>query len=577
MLTFRTVTLKNFLSIGDNPVTIRLDKSPTTLVSGKNGVGKTSIMTDSLCFALFGKAFRDIKKHRLINTVNQRDSLVELVFDVGSNQYKIIRGQKPNIFEVYLNDTKLNDTANVKDMQRYLEDQIIKFDYNVFSRVVVMSSMNYTPFLHLNTHERRKFVESILSLVVYSEMNNLHRQNVSRLKQEITAKSYEVDSVKTKLDAKNQVLTYISNAPNSASNTQFIKSLLSDIETEKDKLSKYENSLNEVPDNEPLLTNLAFIDSNINNLRGKIHKLEASIHVLTDKMNYLESNSTCIKCDQSITDDYKIRMLSELTSERDSLQDELDKLTDSVTQYQISRDKLSKKIDLITSTRTTIERSIQSQKAMILRLSNQVKALTEGLTDAQKDTSNDKKVIQGEIQQLNSDLESHNQDLEDLKITENIYSIVSSMLKDDGIKLELIRQYIPVLISNTNYYLSKMNIPLKFHIDELFNDTIVARYSDELEYNSLSAGERARVDIALNLAWIKTAKSKGGINTNLLVLDEIADNSLDQAGTTAMLDIINNELGKDMNIFIISHKTNLDENVQSILALEKVNGFTRIV
>lgn len=581
MIIFKEVTLKNFLSYGDNTTKIILDKSPTTLIAASNGIGKSSVL-DAICFALFGKSFRNINKKNLINTINQRDSAVTLSFISGNKSYIITRGQKPNIFTITEDGKTLNEDASVADTQAFLEKQILKFDFNVFSRVVVMSSMNYTAFLHLTPNERRTFVESILNLSVFSEMSKQHKANIATLKDKVNTAITSIDKYQALIKEKENFLAYIkSKDSTSKSNLKErleksmneITSLKSNLKSLVDDIASSESmaELQSIKDQK------ATIQSDIKKIEADIIKDEYEAKQLKSSMKWLSDNCECDKCSQAIQDAHRTSMLNSLDETYKTISERLEQNHAHLVRTQTHLSDLTKQE---TDIKTTLSAKLESKTDIEYQINaqmNQSKLLM-------KELENYKEANSDEIGQIMNELSSIKQDYDEAVTAFNRYSeqssllnIASDLLKDEGIKSEIIAKYIPVLVKYTNHYLTKMNTSMKFNLDENFNDAITVRYANEYGYNNLSAGERARIDIALNLAWIKTAKLKGGIDTNLLFLDEIADNALDQAGTLAIIDIINELSNEGMNIFIVSHKANLEEHVRSILTLEKVNGFTKIV
>ena len=579
MITFTEVKMKNFLSVGEDPLVFYLNKSPTTIISGSHGVGKTSII-DAITFSLFGKSFREIKKGSLINSVNQKNSFAEIKFTKGNTSYTILRGQKPHRLEITCNGMLLEENPSVIETQKYIEKQILGFDFNTFIRVCIMSTMNYTPFMSLSSYERRNFVENMLNLKMFSEMNKLHKAETILLKDEIQTIDSALNVIDTKLTEKHNFIAYIKT--NTDDDMKGYQASLVENELE---LKEIEDKLSQLSGKDSLIQKPLSVESQkLTEIQSEIYKIKSARSVNESKVSennktiaYIENHDDCDLCKQKITDENSnfifenlISINSLLTESYDastvlskSLYDNKEKVEVKISGYTTLKNQLAQKINGLNSSANIIRRNISSINTNIANL--QKKSLLNS-----DEVENEVKDLQQKHSEMKAEFETKT---EELKISNTLHEL----LKDTGIKADIIKQYIPMLCAYVNSYLSKLNISLTFDMDENFNEVISTIYADNFTYNNLSAGERTRLDLALAFSWMQVAKAKGSVDTNLLVLDEVLDANLDESGTLAAFDIVNDISKNGSNVFIVSHKANLEEHVTSVLSLEKTDGFTQII
>ena len=578
MITFKDLEMKNFLSVGEDPIVFHLNKSPTTIITGSNGVGKTSIV-DGITFSLFGKSFRDIKKGSLINSINKKNSYTSITLSKGNTDYKITRGQKPHMLIVEVNGAVMHETAAITETQKYIENQILGFDFNTFTRVCVMSTMNYTPFMSLSSYERRNFVENMLDLKMFSEMNKLHKAETILLKDEIKDIDNNLSIIDSQINEKRNFIAYIK-----SNSDDDLKSHQETLQKNITEIADVENKIAELSGKETLLVKpLTDSREKLTNIQADIYKLNSNISVIKSKVtendktiNYISNHDNCDLCKQQIDDKSSQQIISNLEQSNKTLEDSVE-----VTSKQLSN---------LYPLKTDTEAKINDYSGLANSVSQKINNLKQLKTLLER-TSNTAQIHINKIQEkslLNSDeverevaklIHKHSvlkQQFEDKTEELKISNTVLELLKDTGIKADIIKQYIPMLCAYVNSYLAKLNISLTFNMDENFNESISTRYTNDFTYNNLSAGERSRVDLALSFAWRNVAKAKGSVHTNLLILDEVLDANLDDSGTAASLEIVNDISQDNTNIFIVSHKSNLEEHVRSVLALEKVQGFTRI-
>jgi DNA repair exonuclease SbcCD ATPase subunit len=569
MITFQKVRWKNFLSTGTYFTEIDLQRSPNTLIIGNNGAGKSTIL-DALCFGLFGKPFRKINKPQLLNSINQQDCIVEIEFSIGKKQYKVIRGIKPNTFEVYCNGTMVDQDAKAKDYQEHLEKFILKLNYKSFTQVVILGSASFVPFMQLTPADRRAIIEDLLDIGIFSSMNAVVKEKMSIIKEANTKTKYDMDLTAEKIKMQKESLE----------------------EHKKHNDTEIEKKQKEISDSEEQITQLAkdigLIQKHINVLNSKISdqmamqkksgklvqlesKLESRLKKIEKEVGFYHDNSDCPTCKQSIEQEFREEQITTLNETKVEVNTAL---TDIAKQIAETSDR----IDTIQK----IVLHIQSHNNEIVKHNSTISAVNAFITKLQKEItelSNRKENLEEEnakLKELKEQLGELVKKQEELSTEKQYYEFASNLLKDTGIKTKIIRQYLPIMNKLINKYLTAMDFFVNFNINESFEETIKSRHRDEFGYANFSEGEKMRIDLALLFTWRQIAKLKNSTNTNLLILDEVFDSSLDGVGTEEFLKLIQ-EMGSDTNIFVISHKGDqLFDKFRSIIRFEKKNNFSQV-
>jgi DNA repair exonuclease SbcCD ATPase subunit len=568
MIIFEKVRWRNFLSTGNQFTEIDLNRNETTLIIGENGAGKSTVL-DALCFALFGKPFRTISKSQLVNTVNAMETVVEIEFSIASRRYKVIRGIKPNKFEIWQNDKMLNQEANNRDYQKILEQQILKLNYRSFTQVVILGSSTFVPFMQLKARFRREVVEDLLDIKIFSLMNMLLKQRLKDLVIELQEVEYNYKLCNEKITMQE---AYIKET--NSNKGSIIESKQNDYHSNSLMLDEKVNNKKTLEENQKGLFESVTDQINIESKDVKLKDLRSTLiekKKEKDRMiKFLSENEDCPACEQHIDKDFKDKMI-------DIKKDESNNILDGLYKMESELDKTQSRLGEISK----ITNEIQDNSIKIAQLNTSIKELekyqerlSNEITELEKSTINNSdeeklKTLQEEF----SGIEKNRKDLKE----EKVYKEASrAMLQDTGIKTKIIKQYLPIMNQLINKYLASMEFYVNFTLDENFDETIKSRFRDNFNYASFSEGEKMRIDLALLFTWRAIAKMKNSTNTNLLILDEIFDSSLDSAGTDEFLKILNTLEGE--NVFVISHKQDvLVDKFKHTLRFEKNKNFSKMV
>ena len=566
MIIFKYVRWKNFLSTGNNFTEIQLDRNPTTLIIGENGAGKSTIL-DALCFGLFGKPFRNISKGQLLNTVNGSSAMVELEFRIGTKEIKVRRGIKPNVFEIYINGKMYNQDANARDYQKYLEQQILKLNYRSFTQVVILGSSTFVPFMQLKARHRREVVNEILDIQIFSIMNLLMRERIKTITADIRENEYQHELAEEKITMQEK---YIKDTKSNKKNLITEKTNLMAGNEEEVFKQEANNKILKV-ENETYINQIADTDK----VKEQFDKMKDIQSTLTEKKNtnskmlqFFEDNDICPTCEQPLNNAEE--MINAKQQEVDKFTEALGDLTKVLVKSQNRQQEIKDIRDKIRDNEVKMAQSNSSIKELAkfnATLTSEIKALESGTVTKEEENK---------LKKLKKDFVFF--DKEKTKLREDLtYSEAArNMLQDTGIKTKVIKKYLPIMNKLINTYLNSMEFYVNFTLDENFNETIKSRYRDEFTYASFSEGEKMRIDLALLFTWRAVAKMKNSTNTNLLILDEIFDSSLDGTGTDEFLKILNT-LG-DENVFVISHKQDaLADKFRSTIKFEKVKNFSHVV
>ena len=567
MIIFKYVRWKNFLSTGNNFIEIELDRNSTTLIIGENGAGKSTVL-DALCFGLFGKPFRGINKPQLLNSINNSNCVVEIEFEIGSKKLKVIRGIKPNIFEIYVNGKMYNQDANVKDYQKYLEQQILKLNYRSFTQVVILGSSTFIPFMQLKARHRREVVEEILDIQIFSLMNMILKQRMKDTSVDLREIEYQNDLIKEKISLQQNYITEMKQ--NKEKLIAEKTALIGGNEEEVFKM-KMDIDFHQI-NNKELLCQIRDSDD----VDAKQIKLKDIRSTLVEKRNsnsrmveFFEKEDDCPTCEQHIDEKFKKDMIV-------TKQKEVDKFIAALTELEQTLNEIFNRkgdINAIADKIRENEVYLAKENSSITQLEKFNATLKSEIEQLQ--TSDVVKSDFDRFEELKGQLVGIEKEKSKLK-EEVIYcEAIRNMLQDTGIKTKIIKQYLPIMNKLINTYLTSMEFYVNFTLNESFEETIKSRYRDEFTYDSFSEGEKMRIDLALLFTWRAVAKMKNSANTNLLMLDEIFDSSLDSTGTDEFLKILHTLDGE--NVFVISHKQDvLVDKFKSTIRFEKVNNFSHI-
>jgi len=567
MIIFKTLRWKNLLSTGNHFTELKLNSNTNTLVVGTNGSGK-STMLDALCFALFGKPFRNINKPNLLNSINGKDCIVEVEFNIGNKQYKIVRGIKPNLFEIYQDGELINQDAAVRDYQEYLEKFILKLNYKSFTQIVILGSASFTPFMQLSASDRRSIIEDLLDIEIFSTMNSLVKERTSTNKEQTFVKKSEIDLLTQKYNLKKEhqdklnedkdvkVNEYASEIQSCRETIRTLHREIDDLERQK---QTYTEVCSKIPENEKKITAFKKVES----------KIESKISQVGTDRDFYEHNADCPTCRQAITLEFKEGHMGTLLSKEQELVSGLTELQVKITEHETLLTSLRSDEQTLHTIRielATKQTGKAGLEAAIVKLEKQIADLNASEESAD---ANELVDLQEQISTSQSDLR--------VLITERAYyDAASVLLKDTGIKTKIIKQYLPIINKLINKYLASLDFFVNFNLDESFKETIKSRHRDDFSYHNFSEGEKQRIDMALMLTWRAVAKLKNSSSTNLLILDEVFDSSLDTTGTEELMKILH--ALDEVNLFVISHKGDiLQDKFANTIKFEKVKNFSRIV
>jgi len=569
MILFKKVRYKNFLSTGQQFIEIDLDRANTTLVVGENGAGK-STMLDALCFGLFQRPFRSIKKDQLINSINEKECIVEVEFTVGQKDYKIIRGIKPNLFEIWCDGDMLNQDAAQRDYQKHLEQQILKLNYRSFTQVVILGNASFVPFMQLRARHRRQVVEEILDIEIFSKMNLLFREKQKNQDELIKQTDFNYQLVDNKIDDKRKYIDDISNR-----SKDLAESKKAELRKSITDITNYEEDIKQVRIEIAELQKLVLDETKVNSKHKKLHNMEAKLENTCNKhkkdLGFFQTHNDCPVCQQAIDEAYKSTMMSKKAEKIQELEIALGQIDKEIKTSEMKLDTINKTMVIIRERELLINRfetSITEIKKQTVRLGQEIAELQDEKVSTAEQT--------GELNQLRERITDLEKDKLDQK-NEMIYiDTARHLMQDTGIKTKIIKQYLPIMNQLINKNLANMDFFVNFSLDEEFNETIKSRHRDEFNYHSFSEGEKLRIDLAILFTWREIAKLKNSTNTNLLILDEIFDSSLDSSGTDEFMRILHTTMEKE-NVFVISHKGDtLIDKFPRVMKFEKYKNFTRM-
>jgi len=568
MILFEKIRWKNFLSTGNQYTEVELDSNSTTLIVGTNGAGKSTVL-DALTFSLFNKPFRKISKGQLINTVNEKDCRVEVEFSINETGWKVVRGIKPNLFEIHRNGVCLDQFANVNDQQKWLEQNVVKMNYKSFTQIVILGSSSFVPFMQLSATNRREVIEDLLDIKIFSSMNNLIKDKIRGVKEEVRTLDLKRESLNDKVTMQTNFIEELEQQGKGRieDNQGKIKSLSVEVDMHLEKNELIQGDIDELVKNQEKVTGATEKLRKMGTIKGTLSNKVATI---TKKTKFFEENTVCPTCKQDIEEEFRLNNISDAQDKIRELQSGYQELEEAIKKEEEREHhftKLSKEVTSLTHGISKNNTRISGCQRQIRDLESEIQRLTEQL--ANRNTEHEK------LESFKENLEETYKKLSTQKDTIRYHDFSYSLLKDGGVKSKIIKKYLPLINQQVNRYLQMMDFYINFTLDEEFNETVQSPIHDNFSYASFSEGEKMRIDLALLFTWREVARFKNSVNTNLLIMDEVFDSSLDGFGTEEFLKIIRFVI-KDANIFVISHKTGMDDRFGSVLRFEKIKGFSRV-
>ena len=568
MILFKTIKWKNFLSTGNQYTEVDFTLNSTNLIVGTNGAGKSTIL-DALTFSLFGRPFRKINKPQLINTVNEKDCIVEVEFTIGTTEWKVVRGIKPNIFEIHRNGEVLDQASASVDQQKWLEQTVLKMNYKSFTQIVILGSSTFVPFMQLPAAHRREVIEDLLDIKIFSSMNTVIKEKIRQIREEVKTLELKKESLFDKVEMQRNFIEELENRGNVKinDNQKKIANLDAEVDIYMRENSSLEESIFKYIKEQEEVTGAADKLRKLGNLKGKISQ---KVLTITTEHKFFTENTVCPTCTQDIDEAFRLHKITDAQNKAKELQSgyqELEETIKSEEERERQFNILSKEITKLTHEVSQNNTKISGCQRQIRDFESEIQTLTNQLKN--KNTEHEK------LESFRETLQKTYDELAVKKDSINYYDFAYGLLKDGGVKSKIIKKYLPLINQQVNRYLQMMDFYINFTLDEEFNETVQSPIHEDFSYASFSEGEKMRIDLALLFTWREVAGFKNSVNTNLLILDEVFDSSLDGFGTEEFLKIIKYTI-KDANIFVISHKTGLDDKFDNVIKFEKVKGFSRI-
>ena len=568
MIQFETIRYKNFLSTGNHYSEIQLDEYSTTLIIGTNGAGKSTVL-DALCFSLFGKPFRKINKSQLINTANEKDCRVEVEFSIAETEWKVVRGIKPNLFEIHRNGLCMDQFSNANDQQKWLEKNVLKMNYKSFTQIVILGSSAFVPFMQLTATNRREVIEDLLDIKIFSSMNAIIRDKIKDVRDEIKTLDLKKESLNDKVKMQKNFIHELESESQGRieSNRDKVGVLFAESEGYVKENEVLETELHDLTKSQEKLTGSKKKLSELGNLKGKISQ---KVSTITKEHKFFTEHTVCPTCEQGIEEEFRINKIADAQTKAKELQSgykELEQAIKKEEEREHQFTQLSKEITTLTHGISKNNTRISGCQRQVRDLESEIQTITDKL--ANRNTEHEK------LEEFNERLRETYESVASKKDTIQYYNFSYGLLKDGGVKTKIIKKYLPLINQQVNRYLQMMDFYINFTLDEEFNETIQSPIHDNFSYASFSEGEKMRIDLALLFTWREVARMKNSVNTNLLIMDEVFDSSLDGFGTEEFLKIIRFVI-KDANVFVISHKTGMDDRFDNVIKFEKVKGFSRM-
>ena len=569
MITFKKIRWKNFLSTGNQFTEVDFQEHHTNLIIGTNGAGKSTIL-DALTFVLFNKPFRKINKPQLVNTTNERECMVELEFSVNSRDYLIRRGIKPNVFDIEVNGNPLHKQADDRANQRVLEESILKLNYKSFTQIVILGSSTFVPFMQLTTANRREVIEDLLDIRIFSAMSNLIKDKLREKKDQTKSLDLKKSNLKDKMNMQQNFIDELESRGNANinANKNKITNLDKEVGIYMNENASIEEKVYSLTKEQEEVVGTGDKLVKLNNLKGKISQ---KVSTITKEHKFFTENTVCPTCTQTIEEEFRLNRIVDAQNKAKELKEGYEELENTI-KFEQERERqfnaLSKEITKLTHGISQNNTRISLNQRQIRDLENEIQTITENL--ANRNSEHEK------LDEFKTNLQKTIEDLSEKKQEIVHYDFAYSLLKDDGVKTKIIKKYLPFINQQVNRYLQMMDFFINFKLDGEFNETVESPIHEDFSYSSFSEGEKMRIDLALLFTWREVARVKNSVNTNLLIMDEVFDSSLDGFGTDEFLKIIRYVI-KDANIFVISHKTGLEDKFESVTRFEKVKGFSRMI